>query len=377
MFFFIILAIWTALHVYAFWRIASVPFLANHLPTWAFVLAGVFLWGGFLASRIAERAGATLLAQVLEFLGGNWVGVLFLIVVCMLAADLATGFGYLAPRLAPQIRGGALVAAGVLCTIALVQGARSPVVRNYEVEVRGLPAARDGMVLVLASDLHIGGLRGQRWLSARVGEINAQHPDLVVLAGDIVEGHGGSERALLAAMQRLSPPLGVWAVNGNHETYGPGEGDGAVLEHAGFHVLRDQWAEVSPGLVIAGVDDLTTRRRRLGRDAEFIDRALAGRPAGAATIFVSHSPLLPERVANQGVALMLSAHTHGGQIWPFGYVVRLMYPLLGGRYEIAGMPVIVCRGTGTWGPQMRLWSRSELLRIVLRAPANTAAPKRL
>ena len=64
---------------------------------------------------------------------------------------------------------------------------------------------------------------------------------------------------------------------------------------------------------------------------------------------------------------MLSGHTHAGQIWPFNYLVRLRYPLLAGRYDVEGMPVIVCRGTGTWGPPMRLWRRSEMLRITLRA----------
>ncbi len=357
------------MHLYAFWRIASVPFIARHVPPWVLVVLGAFLWSCFLASVFARRFGAILLADVLELVGGNWIGVLFLVVVCLLLADVLTGFAYLAPHVAPQIRGWALIAAGLLSAIALVQGLRAPMVRNYDVEIRNLPPERDGTVLVVASDLHVGGFRGRRYLSARIDEINAQRPDLVVLAGDIVEGHGGSERDLLSLMRSLSAPLGIWAVNGNHETYGPGEGDGAVLEHAGFHVLHDQWAEVSPGFVIAGVDDLTTRRRRLGRDAEFVDRALAGRPAGAATIFVSHSPLLAERVAGQGVALMLAAHTHGGQIWPFGYVVGRIYSLLGGRYDVAGMPVIVCRGTGTWGPQMRLWSRGELLRISLRRPA--------
>ena len=68
-----------------------------------------------------------------------------------------------------------------------------------------------------------------------------------------------------------------------------------------------------------------------------------------------------------GVELMLSGHTHGGQIWPFGYLVRTVYPLLAGQYSANGMPVIVCRGTGTWGPRMRLWHRGEILRVTLRA----------
>ena len=84
-------------------------------------------------------------------------------------------------------------------------------------------------------------------------------------------------------------------------------------------------------------------------------------------MLLSHSPVQAEKAAAGGAGLMLSGHTHNGQIWPFNYLVRLTNPLVGGRYEVGGMPVIVCRGTGTWGPRMRLWRPSEILRITLRA----------
>jgi predicted MPP superfamily phosphohydrolase len=73
-----------------------------------------------------------------------------------------------------------------------------------------------------------------------------------------------------------------------------------------------------------------------------------------------------EQAARAGVNLMLAGHTHGGQIWPFNYLVRLFYPLIGGQYEVGKMPVIVSRGTGTWGPRMRLWRPGEILRITLK-----------
>lgn len=370
MFFVVILAVWAAMHAYAFWRLSTIPFVSEHVPDWALAVTALLLWTCFIASRFAERFGFTALADALEVVGANWIGILFLVVVCLLAVDAVTGFGHLLPHLAPQLRAWALVAAGVLSVVAFIQGSRAPVVRSYDVEMRGLPADKDGTVLVVASDLHVGGYRDGKWVSARVDQIKAQRPDLVVLAGDIVEGDGHDEVQTLKAFHRLSAPLGIWAVNGNHETYGPNGANGAALEHAGFKVLHDQWMELSPGFVIAGVDDLTTRRRLQSRYEEFVDRALAGRPAGAATIYLSHSPLAPERAAAQGVGLMLSGHTHGGQIWPFGYVVRLFYPLFAGRYDVNGMAAIVCRGTGTWGPQMRLWSRGELLRIVLHAPTR-------
>ncbi|MBP7297444.1 MAG: metallophosphoesterase, partial [Acidobacteria bacterium] len=88
------------------------------------------------------------------------------------------------------------------------------------------------------------------------------------------------------------------------------------------------------------------------------------RPPGA-TILLSHTPWEAERAASAGVGLMLSGHTHGGQIWPFGEIVRTAYPLLAGEYIVDGMTVIVSRGAGTWGPRMRLWHSGEILRITL------------
>jgi predicted MPP superfamily phosphohydrolase len=87
-------------------------------------------------------------------------------------------------------------------------------------------------------------------------------------------------------------------------------------------------------------------------------------------VLVSHTPWDIEIVAKEGVGLMLASHTHDGQIWPFGYLVRLTHPFLSGRYEVNAMTVIVCRGTGTWGPRMRLWRRGEIVRITLRASQN-------
>jgi hypothetical protein len=261
-----------------------------------------------------------------------------------------------------------LLAAGLLSVFALVQGMRPPVVRDHEVHLAGLPPEMDGMVIVAVSDLHLGSLLGERWLAARVAQVQALRPDLVIVLGDLLEGHGGPKGGLLADLRHLSAPLGVWAVTGNHESHG-GRGTSArLLEETGFHVLHDRWAEVRPGFILAGVDDLTSRRRS-GQGGDPVGQALAGRPAGA-TILLSHTPWEAERAAAAGSGLMLCGHTHGGQIWPFDYLVSTVYPLLGGRYEVDGMSVIVCRGTGTWGPRMRLWRPSEILRVRLRAAAR-------
>jgi len=351
------------MHIYILWRAASVPFVNRYVPRRIFIGAGVILWAIFFLGRVIGHGGTGVIAETLESLGMNWIGFLFLTFIPLFAIDLVTLFGFLMPRISSRLRGWALLVGAGLSMIALFQGLRPPVVEKYEVRLAGLPAAMDGTVLVALSDMHMGSQLGESWLAARVDQVEALRPDLVVLLGDIFEGHGPPQEQLVATLKQLSAPLGIWAVLGNHEFHGGG--NISLFEEVNFKLLRNSWVEVKPGLVLAGVDDLTTRHRH-GQGGDPILEALTDRPPGV-TILLSHTPWEVERAAKTGVGLMLCGHTHGGQIWPFDYLVRSRYPLLEGRYEVDGMTVIVCRGTGTWGPRMRLWRPSEIIRVTLRA----------
>lgn len=365
MFFAIFITIWVSVNAYVFWRASSVPAVARNVPRWAFVTAAIFLALSYILARILYRVAPTFLVAPLELLGANWMGVVFLAFMALLAVDVVTAFGFFFREKVPALRGGALLAAGVLALVAIAQALRPPVVREYEVRLEGLPPERDGTSLVLLSDLHLGTLLGKDWLEARIAQANGLAPDLVVLCGDILEGDSRREADFGPLLARFTAPLGAFAVTGNHEYYAGIEESVRILEGAGFTVLRDRSVEVRPGLVLAGVDDLTARRQ-FGQDGAPLQKALAGRPPGA-TILLSHTPWKADEAARAGVRLMLCGHTHAGQIWPFGYFAGIQYPLLEGRYDVGGMTVIVCRGTGTWGPRMRLFRPSELLRVTLRA----------
>ena len=228
----------------------------------------------------------------------------------------------------------------------------------------------DKTVLVAVSDLHVSAQTSKVWLAARVNQIRRLKPDIVVILGDFFEGHGPVRDELLPVLKQVRAPLGVWMVSGNHEFHGNRNTNMRLIAEAGFHLLRNRWAQIRPGFVLAGVDDLTAARRS-GRGKDWVSKVLADHPPGS-TILLSHTPWTAERAAEAGADLMLCGHTHGGQIWPFGYLVRLRYPLLSGQYTVAGMPVIVCRGTGTWGPRMRLWYPGEILRVTLRAATEPA-----
>jgi len=365
----ILTTVTTVMHLYVFWRAATVPFLLRHVSRRAIVITSIVTWLLFMGARYFERSAEGGLATALELFAMNWLAAMFLIFVAVLVMDILTVYGWLLRRHAPALRGWGLLAGVLLAGLAMVQGLRPPVVETYEVTLAGLPAEHDGRVVVGVSDFHLGNLIGSDWLDARVDQILAERADMIVLLGDLFEGHGPPADNLLASFRRLKAPLGVWAVQGNHDSHRRGDESGDMLAAAGIEVLHNRWTEVTDGLVLAGVEDLN-RHRRGDREDDPVADALAGRPPGA-VILLSHSPWKVEQAAADGVDLMLCGHTHGGQIWPFGLLVKLQNPYLSGRYDVAGMPLIVCRGTGTWGPRMRLWPPGEIMRIILRAPSSS------
>jgi predicted MPP superfamily phosphohydrolase len=365
------LTVWAMMHLYVFWRLSSVPWVAGHLARRTLFTAAAILWASYPIARIMDSWKLERIARPLEFVSANWIGILFLFLATLLATDVFTLGGWLLPQVAPVLPGWAAIAAVALSIIALVQGLRPPVVRHYEVALNGLPPGREGLVLVAVSDLHLGTLLGRRWLSRVINQVHSLRPDIIVVVGDLIDGNVDRVEPLLPLLKQLRAPFGVWAVTGNHEYYAGVEPSVSLLQNAGFSVLRDRSSEVLPGLVFAGVDDFTARAQFGFDHRQPLATALAGRPAGAA-ILLSHSPAQAEQAAAAGVSLMLSGHTHNGQLWPFSYLVALRYPLLGGRYQVNGMSVIVCRGTGTWGPRMRLWRPSEIVRIKLKATTQPA-----
>lgn len=354
---------YTALLGYVLLRAGSVPRLARIISRKGLVAIGVVLWVVFFLGRVFGHDGTGIVASTFEFVGMSLLGWAFFVSISLFVVDVGTVFGCLFLKWTPTLRGWGMVVGTIVCGVALVQGLRAPAVVSYDVAVPSLPAELDGTVLVAVSDAHLGAQLGERWFTERVREIQALRPDVVVFLGDMFEGHGDAPRDI-PALRQMSVPLGKWFVDGNHESYREGEEIADPLEQAGFRRLANQWTELAPGLVLAGVNDLTNHKRRdFGGDP--LGQALANRPSGA-TVLLSHTPWQTDRAAHADVDLMLSGHTHGGQVWPFGYLVQTVYPLLAGRYDVDGMSAIVSRGVGTWGPRMRLWHRGEIMMVRLQ-----------
>lgn len=261
----------------------------------------------------------------------------------------------------------ALVSAGAVAYGAFIEPRLLEVVLA-RVPVPRLPPAFDGTRIVHVSDLHVGPLVGREQVRAAVDEVNGLNPDIVAITGDMVQSLGGEETAILEEeLARLSVPLGVYAVLGNHDHWNDADAVTAALRRAGIVVLRNSATTVARGgetIAIAGVDDVATNHADLSA-------AMAGVSSDARVILLAHEPDFADTAAaDSRVALQLSGHSHGGQVC----IPRLprILPRLGrkypsGLYQIEALWLYTNRGIGTAYLPIRFNCRPEVTVVELAA----------
>lgn len=260
----------------------------------------------------------------------------------------------------------AVVVAALVTTAYGVHEAAQPQVTTATFTSALLPKDFDGLRIALVSDLHVGPVREESFTRRVVEQVNAQHPDLVVLAGDLSDGTVEQVGDSLTPLRDLRAPFGVVAVSGNHE-FISGEAD-AWMRHwqsLGITVLRNEHVTLQRGatsLHVAGVNDETAREN----DAPNVGAALAGVTPSDFTVLVAHQPKTAESAQRRNIGLQLSGHTHGGQLWPFRYVVTLQQPMLDGFALVGDVSVFAGRGAGAWGPPVRVLAPPQLPIITLR-----------
>jgi len=362
---FILNVVGSILHLYCVSHIGSLPVVRRRVGLRAWWLASAVVWVCYISGVWIGDEPVGLTGWVLSQFAFHWLLTLFIFGLCLLTVDVVTGFGYWQSRRRAVLRHGAVIAGAAMVMIALVQGLRPPVVTHHEVVLPDLPAQLDGTTMVAISDLHLGAAIGRDWFAARVEQIRALRPDLVVMVGDLIESEVGMVPGLEESIRQLRAPLGVWAVVGNHEFHGDISATIALFESGGVRWLRDQAVDIRPGLRLAGIDYPREHRQNGTSDARLL-KNLAGSNDGVA-LLLSHAPLQVEVAAGAGFDLMLAGHTHGGQVWPFGYLVRQRYPYFLGHYRVGDMHLLVGRGGGTWGARMRLWQPGEIIHLTLNS----------
>jgi len=363
------LSVWLAQHLYAGWRLSGLPiFSAPAARRWLLVAMAL----GFLSypsGRLLWNVGWTRAGVALEYAGSVWMGLVFLLVIFFAATEVITLGGLVLEPWLAGIRSAAALLA-VACAVAgFIGGLQPPKTVEVELEAAGLAAEHDGLVLVQLSDLHLGTLIGERYLKRVIAQVKGLEPDLVVITGDLVDAEWDSVEGLVPQLRELRAPLGVYAVSGNHEHYAGIDRCLRLFAEAGFSYLENDHVEIVPGLVLAGVPD-ARGAAQTGAPGADLAAALEGVDPSATVVLLQHAPERESEAAAAGIDLMLVGHTHGAQLWPFHYPVRLVYPHLAGTYRVGDMTLVVSRGAGRWGPPMRLFAPADIVRVTLRAGAD-------
>ena len=260
---------------------------------------------------------------------------------------------------------GAGLASGGLVGFGMYRALEPATISEVPLRIVGLPRALDGFTIVQLSDIHVGAAIQARFVDQLIAVANAAKPDLVAITGDIVDGVPSMLGPIVARFRNLRARHGTFFSTGNHEYYSGWAPWAPVLSSFGFRVLQNEHAVIADGFTLAGVDDWGTRGFEDGYD---LDAALQGRDPERPVVLMAHQPQNLEEVATRGVALQLSGHTHGGQIFPGTLVGTAIWGDLNqGLSRVENTWQYTSRGCGFVGPPMRLGAPPEVVKIVLVA----------
>lgn len=244
--------------------------------------------------------------------------------------------------------------------VGLVEGRLFPKIESLRIPLRGL---KGKITAAQISDLHIGGLIEENVVRGIVEQINALEPDFIVLTGDIVDTEVQKVPKAIDALAQLKAPLGVYFILGNHEYFHGIAPLINALKSRGIILLENACVQLQKGetqVNLAGVYDVFGRRIKALEPN--LEEALKNRKQQSPLILLAHQPKFALEVKEEhNVDLILSGHTHGGQIFPFSLLVRLDQPYLAGLYQHnKRTQIYVNRGTGFWGPPMRILASAEI-----------------
>jgi uncharacterized protein len=385
-FFIVALSVFASVHLYIWARLVHAPQLGAAW-TWSLSAAMLLLFSSIPLTFAFGRRASSRASLLFVWPGYVWLGTLFLLFVATLAGDvlrtlfeLVAWFAVAEPRSAAEqlerarLQAGLAGGVALLALLAALWSGRKLVVKRVPVTLSRLPLSLNGTTIVQLTDVHIGPTLGRNFLNRVVDATNALKPDVVAITGDLVDGSVTRLAEALAPLARLRARYGVFFVTGNHEYYSGAEAWCAYLTQLGLRVLRNERVRIGEGeesYDLAGIDDLAGRQFGPGQGAD-LERALLGRDQSRELVLLAHQPRMVAEAERAGVGLQISGHTHGGQIWPFHFLVRLQQPVTSGLVQFGRALLYVSNGTGYWGPPMRLLSPAEITELRLEAALPAA-----
>lgn len=345
-----------------------------HWAYWSlfWIIAVSFIIGS-LGARISKGS----LSSMFYLIGSVWMAAILYFLICLALLDITKfilkklikpdTFKFITSENVTIILGVVIIGAVVCFLVIGYLNVIFSKVNTYQILIsKKSSIAR--LQAVLVSDVHMGSLIGKKYVETLVERINELKPDIVMFAGDTIDGDVRAAEKIGAEkiLSKIKARYGVYGVYGNHEYFGNGIHEAReFLAKSGIKILVDEAITIKNTLVIAGRDDLAKERFSEGK-RKSLEEILAGVDRQLPIILMDHQPTNLEDAKKNEVDLQVSGHTHHGQLFPFNYITRKIFEIDWGHLKKGNTNVIVSSGYGIWGPPIRTVNRSEIVRIDIK-----------
>ncbi len=380
-FFSIVIVIYSLVNYYIFTRgLQAIP-AGSVLRAW-YIPVFWTLAATYIAGRFLERVWLSPVSDALVWSGSIWLGAMLYFFLLVVFIDLIRLVNHFIPflpgfvgenytRFKLYLLGGSVLLVGVIVLAGYIN-ALNPRIKTVEINIPKQANGLESLNAVVMSDIHLGTMIGNGRLERIVNKANGLNPDIILLPGDILDEdlEPVIRQNAGATLEQLSAPMGVFGVMGNHEYIGGPEPAYRYLSEHGIKMLRDSVVRINDSFYLVGREDFQ-KGRFAGKERksiellmeEVIDKNLP-------VIVLDHQPFHPEMAAAAGADLMLSGHTHNGQLWPLNYIIDAMYVIGYGLGQVDGMHMYVSNGVGTWGPPLRIGNRPEIVHLKIKFGKN-------
>jgi predicted MPP superfamily phosphohydrolase len=381
-----VLAVLFGMHLGFYWALIHFFSIVNHTARTALLAALCFLSLSFIASFLFLRLSNSSFGSIFYILSAGWLGLLVNLLLAAAMASLVMTAGKIVGHALPkQAVAAVLFTAAVFYAAYGVWSAFHPRMKHITVEIENLPGQWKGKTLVQLSDVHLGHVHGVDFLRRIVRQVNALHPELVCITGDLFDGLGSGLTPFIEPLKALRAQKGVFYVLGNHDTYVGISAALETLDKTHIRVLRDEAVEID-GLQIVGIS-----YPGIGGDRDVRNLPGFGDDFSETTpkVLLFHTPTsiglksgnrldrhfstywVPDTsfALNKeiGIDLQLSGHTHAGQLFPLGYLTKAIYGGYDyGFHKEGRFSIYTTSGVGTWGPPMRTGHRPEIVAVTLK-----------
>ncbi len=370
----VVITILGLLHWFLYSRLVSALEVTSPAVLWTLRILAAFLALSYLIGRILEQRFPGLLAHAVDWIASIWVGMMwqflwvsflfFLVKVILVIGGQWGNFSLETHQLLGRYSFYIVTTLVVLITVYGVYKATGPA-RLVEVHVpvkNFRPEWRDFSIAMVA-DFHASNTNGEKRIAMWCDQITALKPDVILAPGDVIDIPANQIPEVVNGFRKLSAPMGVFSTTGNHEYYVGVMAAVDFMTRGGFRVLLNENVTLPNGILISGMEERTARS--MGRPLPAFDQLIPENDSSAARILMLHTPATGDvqKAMAAGFDLVVSGHTHGGQIFPFTIFTRMVFPYHHGLYSVGNGYQLTTCGIGFWGPPMRVGKPPEIMLI--------------